>query len=130
MWEVALRTASDPSKGAVVVVNTDQDFKTVDRKLLKAIYELPSFFPFSFRAVHFINQECPWWFHKIAAPAVKLLMGKEGRQRWRYHFGSWNEVYSDLDSYGIERQMLPVDVGGCLDFDLGRWLVDQRENGL
>jgi len=64
--------------------------------------------PPKFGAVHLCIPEGP--VYDIVKATVTLLLGKEGRERLRFHAGSYNECKYELQSFGIPVSRLPVDL--------------------
>mmetsp|Transcript_5086 Transcript_5086/g.14753 ORF Transcript_5086/g.14753 Transcript_5086/m.14753 type:complete len:596 (+) Transcript_5086:130-1917(+) len=77
-----------------------EEFRNINR-LLQII-------PPKFIAVHLCCPEGP--VYDIAKALVTLLIGKENRERLRFHSGSYLECKYNLKTFGIPISRLPVDL--------------------
>ena len=53
-------------------------------------------------------------------------MDKEARTRLLVHDASASETLQALSPYGIGRDMLPLEMGGSIEFDQVEWLENRR----
>jgi len=63
---------------------------------------------------------------RILKPIVFATKDKEARARTLIHTVPMSKILSVLSDYGIERDMLPTDMGGSLKFDQYLWIENRR----
>jgi len=63
---------------------------------------------------------------KILKPIVFALLSKEARLRILVHDASESELLEILSHYGIEKYMLPTQMGGTVHLDLVEWVASRR----
>ena len=84
---------------------------TVDRKLIKMNVEsISGCLPIRVGGFHICHP--PWFFGKVIYPLMKLFMPARMSKRIRVHVGSEDKVLEYLKQYGLERNVLPSDIGG------------------
>ena len=54
----------------------------------------------------------PWFFGKVFFPIMKVIMPARLSRRIRVHVGTEEKVLENLKQFGLERNVLPSDVGG------------------
>lgn len=96
----------------------------LDGNVYRAYFHLiKNALPVSSRAMHMVclpEEVSMIW--KSAAPSFN----KEFRSRLLIHDVPQSQVVETLAEYGISKDVLPVDLGGTCEFDLGDWLSDRR----
>eukprot|EP00527_Entomoneis_sp_CCMP2396_P009276 CAMPEP_0198138336 /NCGR_PEP_ID=MMETSP1443-20131203/1737_1 /TAXON_ID=186043 /ORGANISM="Entomoneis sp., Strain CCMP2396" /LENGTH=288 /DNA_ID=CAMNT_0043800059 /DNA_START=108 /DNA_END=974 /DNA_ORIENTATION=- len=75
--------------------------------------------PVRLSAMHVIR---PPTFFKITRMFMKMLMSERTTHRVIFHFGEECEVFEKLATFRLERNMLPVEVGGDVEVDVAAWL--------
>jgi len=74
-------------------------------------------------------------FHACASPLPMLLVlkpilfalkDKESRSRTVFHDGTESEIIAALSEYGINKDMLPTEMGGSLVFRQSEWIDNRR----
>lgn len=63
---------------------------------------------------------------RVVSPVVNALLNKELRTRLLVHTAPSSEILQALSMYGIERHMLPVEMGGTIEFDQVEWIENRR----
>jgi len=63
---------------------------------------------------------------RILKPIVFATKDKEARARTLFHTVPEGQLLSVLSNYGLEKDMLPTDVGGSMKFDQRSWIEDRR----
>lgn len=62
---------------------------------------------------------------------MKMIMPERMRKRVRVHNqGSDEKVLEALKKYGLERDVLPSDIGGNVILDMDGWLNESKKKGL
>ena len=61
---------------------------------------------------------------------MKLFMPERMRKRVRVHSGSEEKVLEDLKEFGLEREVLPSDIGGDVVMDTDAWIQEMKSRGL
>ena len=72
----------------------------------------------------------PWFFGHIIFPIIKLIMPPAMRKRIRVHDGSQELVLESLKKFGLDRTVLPSDIGGDVLLDTDAWLQECKKKGL
>ena len=75
---------------------------------------------------HFINS----YLLEYLVPMLMVLFGPAIRKRYVPHMGCEEKFLDELAEYGIDRNILPVHMGGKSDFCYSQWLEDRRSRGL
>eukprot|EP00527_Entomoneis_sp_CCMP2396_P007641 CAMPEP_0198141926 /NCGR_PEP_ID=MMETSP1443-20131203/4845_1 /TAXON_ID=186043 /ORGANISM="Entomoneis sp., Strain CCMP2396" /LENGTH=126 /DNA_ID=CAMNT_0043804815 /DNA_START=1 /DNA_END=378 /DNA_ORIENTATION=+ len=87
-----------------------------DREMAKMnMSSVQGVIPARLSAIHVCR---PPTFVKIIWMFMKMLMRKRTMQRVLFHFGEECEVLEKLATFGLERNMLPVEVGGDVEVDV------------
>ena len=101
----------------------------IDRKLMKMNMEsISGCLPVGMGAFHIVHP--PWFFGKIVFPIMKIVMPERMRKRVRVHVGSEEKVLNNLKKFGLEREVLPSDIGGDVLLDTDSWVQDMKSRGL
>ena len=79
-------------------------------------------------AFHIVHP--PWFFGKIVFPIMKIVMPERMRKRVRVHVGSEEKVLNNLKEFGLDREVLPSDIGGDVMLDTDSWVQDMKTRGL
>lgn len=61
---------------------------------------------------------------------MKLFMPERMRKRVRVHSGSEENVLNSLKEFGLEREVLPSDIGGDVVMDTDAWIQEMKSRGL
>jgi hypothetical protein len=98
--------------GVVIVVFPHHaKISTIDRKLIKInIDSLSGCLPIRVGGFHICHP--PWFFGKIVYPIMKVVMPTRMSKRIRVHVGSEEKVLENLKQFGLEKNVLPSDIGG------------------
>ena len=83
-----------------------------------------SVFPISDYPAHVCSS--PNIIRTVIKPIVCALLGKEGRARTIEHDAPEGEILDELSQYGIEKYMLPTQMGGTVQLNLEEWIADRR----
>ncbi|KAL3905494.1 MAG: hypothetical protein SGILL_009656 [Bacillariaceae sp.] len=129
LMSVAHERRSVRKKGLVVVADT-KNYTTshFDRKFTKSVaYLFMGYHPVNTKAYHM----CAPPGHKscflLVLPFIKYLMNRHIRQRFLVHNGHGREVAVDLEQYGIDKQYLPMSLGGTKTLDdFDKFLSNRR----
>lgn len=68
----------------------------------------------------------PKFMLRIIKPLMFALKDKESRSRTLFHDVPENDITQVLSSYGIQKDMLPTDMGGSLVLDQSDWIASRR----
>jgi len=63
---------------------------------------------------------------RILKPIVKALMDKESRARLLMHAEREGEILDVLSRYGIQKDMLPTEMGGTIVLNQADWIAQRR----
>jgi hypothetical protein len=73
----------------------------------------------------------PSVFVKIMKYVLNALMDKRGRSRMLMHdVATESELLDVLSSYGIEKYMLPTEMGGTVLLNQAEWIASRRASEL
>eukprot|EP00985_Skeletonema_marinoi_P034650 scaffold44495_cov139-Skeletonema_marinoi.AAC.3 len=101
----------------------------VDRKLMKMNMEsITGCIPVRMGSFHICHP--PWFFGNIIFPLIKVIMPDRMKKRIRVHSGSQEKVLDSLEKFGLERSVLPSDIGGDVILDTDGWLQECKKKGL
>jgi len=118
-------------KLGVVVIGYPHHAKLsyVDRKLMKMNMEsITGCIPVRVSAFHICHP--PWFFGHVIFPLIKVIMPERMRKRLRVHSGSEEKVLEQLKKFGLDREVLPSDIGGDVILDMDGWLQESKKKGL
>ena len=101
----------------------------VDRKLMKMNMEsISGCLPIRVGGFHIIQP--PWFFAKIVFPIMKVVMPERMRKRVRLHSGSEEKILEELKEFGMDKDVLPSEIGGDVILDTDQWVRDMKSKGL
>jgi len=92
--------------------------------LQKLIYYEKSCFPIKGVASHICC--LPSVVLRILQPFHLALMDSRDRFRIIMHDVPEHEVVEALSNYGIEKRMLPMEMGGSFEYNPSEWIANQR----
>lgn len=69
---------------------------------------------------------CPLVLRRVVKPILLSLMSRTQRSRRLIHEGSESEVLQVLSSYGLDKSMLPTEMGGTVKLNLSEWIANRR----
>jgi len=134
IWYVVHAALADSSnnghkKGVLFMgIGRNLKFNQFDRQQVKMNADsIKGCLPIRVSAFYFCHP--PAFFHVIF-PVVKLFIGPLLRKRIRVQAGSDSKVLESLESSGIPRESVPVELGGDYVFDHLEWLQERMEAGL
>ena len=84
--------------------------------------------PIRVGAFHICNP--PWFFGKIIWPFMKLILPERMKKRMRVHTGSQDKVLDSLKEFGLDREVLPSEIGGDVIIDTDAFIHDMKSRGL
>lgn len=70
------------------------------------------------------------FFGKIVFPIMKMVMPERMRKRVRVHVGTEQKVLDSLKAFGLDREVLPSELGGDVIIDTDSWIQDMKSRGL
>lgn len=124
--EVAMEDPEVQRRGVVSIINAKGTEKRhYSREFYSRMTRIIGLaMPVYFRGTH----SCyPSFFaNYFLYPILKLLIGKDLRQRFKLHYGTTAEVLHDLERYCLPKNHLPVDIGGDITLDMAKWVSDRR----
>ena len=128
MVHAALENEEAQKHGVVFVgYGHDAKFSQFDRELGRLnMSSLQGAIPVRLSAIHLCR---PPSFFKIIFAFMKLFMKERTKKRFRVHFGTRDQVFEKLSSYGLEKDMLPTEVGGNVVLNLVAWLEKRKSEG-
>eukprot|EP00984_Skeletonema_dohrnii_P023423 scaffold12513_cov103-Skeletonema_dohrnii-CCMP3373.AAC.10 len=101
----------------------------LDKKLMKMNMEsITGCIPVRMGSFHICHP--PWFFGNIIFPLIKVIMPDRMKKRIRVHSGSREKVLDSLEKFGLERTVLPSDIGGDVILDTDGWLQECKKKGL
>ena len=124
--EVAAHKSTDIGNGVVVILwhkHTtlwDYDSKVYDRML--------RFFADCWPVRIVSCQICcpPWYYVRMVKPIIFAVSDKHIRSRFVIHSIPESQLLKALARYGILKDMLPVDMGGTIEFNQSEWIANRR----
>ena len=63
---------------------------------------------------------------RLLKPIMKALMDKDARARLIFHDCPESGILDALSEYGIEKHMLPTEMGGLVQLDQTEWIAHRR----
>jgi len=90
----------------------------------KLIYYEKSCFPIKAAATHVCC--LPNFVIRILKPLAWACMDTRGRSRVAIHDVPENEIVEALSNYGIEKHVLPTEMGGSFEFNPSEWIANRR----
>jgi CRAL/TRIO domain len=117
---------TDMESGVVLLINF-QDFTMWDydhEVWSRSLYFERTCYPVKIIAHHACFP--PSIVVKIIKPIVNALMDKHARSRALMHNVPESEILDVLSSYGIQKDMLPTEMGGTVLLDQAQWIASRR----
>ena len=68
-------------------------------------------------------------FIRIVWPIIQMFMSKRLRKRVLFHYGTNESIMKALETYGLEKEHLPSEIGGEIEHDHKAWLKQRRLMG-
>jgi len=68
----------------------------------------------------------PMVIRRFVMPIVHALVDPWCRSRLQIHNVSENEITNALSEYGIEKEMLPTEMGGTVELNPSEWIAQRR----
>ena len=124
--EVLAQENNDMNSGAVMVVWDkrwsiwDYDREVYDRM----VYFEANCWPVKLLAHHICGSSV--FSFRFLKPIVYALVDKRTRSRIVIHDVPDSRIFEDLSSYGILKYMLPTEMGGTVQLNPSRWIVERR----
>lgn len=59
-------------------------------------------------------------------PILSALLDSRGRSRMIIHDVPDSNIVEDLSRYGIQKEMLPTEMGGSYEFNAYEWIANRR----
>lgn len=63
---------------------------------------------------------------RVLAPLVAAMKDKSTRARTLFHDVPEKDIVEVLSAYGIEKEMLPTEMGGTVGFSQEEWVANRR----
>lgn len=128
--EVMAQANKDIGSGYVCVVrDTHSSPANFDRKVFERMlyYEMNAW-PVKLIAAHVCCP--PSIILRIVKPILFALTDKKTRTRTKLHDVAEDEIPEVLSTYGIMKNMLPIELGGATEFKLKEWIETRRAEEL
>eukprot|EP00549_Striatella_unipunctata_P023249 CAMPEP_0118679772 /NCGR_PEP_ID=MMETSP0800-20121206/3971_1 /TAXON_ID=210618 ORGANISM="Striatella unipunctata, Strain CCMP2910" /NCGR_SAMPLE_ID=MMETSP0800 /ASSEMBLY_ACC=CAM_ASM_000638 /LENGTH=324 /DNA_ID=CAMNT_0006575799 /DNA_START=641 /DNA_END=1612 /DNA_ORIENTATION=- len=123
MWyflEIAGGKAEDGMNFVSVAFQRNAEIKDFKRKFLRQCLDLEKLYlPVRCHAIHVCHPNA--FLGEIIAPIMKVFMGKRFRLFFQVHRGETDEVLQKLEKFGIQENILPIDLGGKSQFHVQDW---------
>ena len=126
LFEVASEDVSTQQNGLACILFDDGEYSIrhhYDRKLDRLIMRTIHSFPIRIVGVHHCFDDKRM---RIIIPFVLFMLGNRIKARYRYYDGRDDTRESGLHSCGIPMGILPVRMGGDLEFSPVSWIEDRR----
>lgn len=126
MWYVFHAASEDPtvlSNGFVaLIVFNPKDCHFMSDGFADGMVDFLNVAPFIVRAHHFcsVQANCP----RVLSRTITLLSTRD-KLRARGHSGTKEEINIQLQRYGIPVPSMPQELGGNVQVDQNKWLVDR-----
>ena len=124
--EVASQENTDISSGYVCVVwDKGSSVMDFDHRLYQHImhYEMTAW-PVKLIASHICCS--PSFIFRLVKPILLALTDKRTRTRTNFHNCPEDRLLEALSSYGILKDMLPVEMGGTIELNMYEWIAHRR----
>jgi hypothetical protein len=122
----AMENVEVQQKGIVAIAYNNKAAKNKSSDTLHTIMKMFHGFPWRIQAIHFCSTEdAP--VTKLFANFFQFVVGKEGRVRFRCHFGSHMEVQYNLMSFGINIKNFPFDMNGAFQPEKHPTFLEQHQ---
>lgn len=128
--EVASKENTDISSGYVCVVwDKGSSVMDFDHQLYQKLmhYEMTAW-PVKLIATHICSS--PSLIFRMVKPILLALTDKRTRTRTNFHNLSGEGLLEALSSYGIMKDMLPVEMGGPIEVNMLEWIAQRRATEL
>lgn len=137
VWYVvhaAMEETSCQRNGAVVLMN----YKSVTRELSKSIASFRDicrditflFAPIKVRSTHVNFGPANWWQTALVKGAYSVV-SKMALSRSVIHVGTDEDFITEMESFGISANQVPVEMGGNFGTNTwAQWVDERRENGM
>jgi hypothetical protein len=129
--QVALEDDSVQKNGIVIIAGHPRRPTTLaeqDRKLDSILLRyVRNAIPIKIVAVHHFTSAK---LLEYLVPVLIAFIGPTMRKRYVPHAGTEWKFLEELQKYGIDGSILPLNMGGKLDFNYSAWLEDRRSRGL
>jgi hypothetical protein len=127
--QTALEDLETQKKGIIILAYAHETtFWQLDRQLLTLIAQsLRGCLPVRLSCIHICE---PPSFFSIIFPIVKFFITGRLQQRIRVHSGGDWQVQQELLKCGLDKSVLPTQIGGDVTLDLHKWLARRRKSGL
>lgn len=124
----ALEYESTQQKGIVFLVYLRNTFvRHFDRSLVSLLANsIRGILPVRVSAIHIFH--APYLF-EVLFDVVSLLLGERLTKRMKMYSGEDEAIHNQLEDYGILPNRLPAELGGTLEFDQDRWIVERENEG-
>lgn len=126
MIEVASQENKDINSNTVQMVRfKDMTILDYDKKIYDRMYYFEaSAWPLRKCSFHVCCPES--YVLRVLKPILFAAAVKESRARTLIHTVPESELLSVLSEYGIQKDMLPTEMGGSLEFDQSEWIANRR----
>mmetsp|Transcript_14728 Transcript_14728/g.30362 ORF Transcript_14728/g.30362 Transcript_14728/m.30362 type:complete len:289 (-) Transcript_14728:355-1221(-) len=128
MLHAAVESEEAQQHGVVVMLFPhNAKISQFDRELLKInIVSLQGVIPIRASAIHLCR---PPSFFKLVLVFVRLMTSKRTQKRMLVHFGDEKTVLEKIANYGLDKDMVPTDLGGNVKLDVVSWLEQRKSEG-
>lgn len=94
-----------------------------DNKFDRMVYQDGEVLPVRAECIHhFVTNE----LMKLIVETALYAMGSKLRARYCQHDGPFEKTLIELEKYGIDADIVPMELGGSLEFDYANHLVERR----
>ena len=98
-----------------------------DRLLVKLLANsIKGVLPVRVSAIHIVH--APYLF-EVLFDVVGILLGQRLTKRMEMYSGEDVEIHDQLIDFGILPSRLPAELGGALELDQNKWIVERENEG-